>query len=309
MAAVVDDRACGKLSATEPVMKEMSMTNLRKDNMDHEFESKSPSSTSALTVDTAAKSSSELRVAGALSLRLIATVVMGLAFLAAPVTQVAAQADPSANIRKVVETWLQGRHKIDDVTQTPLKNMYEVRIGTDLMYVDSKAEYAFIEGQMIDLKSNKNLTQARVDDLSKLDFKRDLPLENAIKQVSGNGKRVLAVFEDPNCTYCKKLRADLMKMKDLTLYTFPYPILSPDSEEKARKAWCAKDRGKAWDELMVQSRVPDNDGACENPVSKVQALGRQLNVTGTPTLFFTNGKRVPGAISPQQLEQLLSESS
>ena len=240
---------------------------------------------------------------------LFAAALVGLTLWVAPATHVVAQNDPAVTIRKVVENWLQGRHTIDEVSQTPLKNMYEVRIGTDLMYVDSRAEYAFIEGQMIDLKANKNLTQARVDDLIRIDFKKDLPLEFAIKQVSGNGKRVLAVFEDPNCTYCKKLRADLMKMKDLTLYTFAYPILAPDSEVKARKAWCAKDQGAAWNEMMVQSRVPSNDGSCENPVSKIQALGRQLNVTGTPTMFFTNGKRVPGAISAQQLEKMLSENS
>ena len=240
---------------------------------------------------------------------LLTAVLLGLAMWAAPVPPAAAQNDPGITIRKVVENWLQGRHKIDEISQTPLKNIYEVRIGTDLMYVDARAEYAFIEGQMIDLKANKNLTQARIDDLIRIDFKKDLPLEFAIKQVTGNGKRVLAVFEDPNCTYCKKLRTDLMKMKDLTLYTFAYPILAPDSEVKARKAWCAKDQGTAWNEMMVQSRIPENDGSCDNPVSKIQALGRQLNVTGTPTMFFTNGKRVPGAISAQQLEKMLGENS
>ena len=240
---------------------------------------------------------------------LAATVLAGLLLSAAPVTQVAAQNDPTVTIRQVVEKWLQGRYQVDEITQTPLRNMYEVRIGTDLMYVDARGEYAFIEGQMIDLKANKNLTQARIDDLNRIDFRKDLPLEFAIKQVSGNGKRVLAVFEDPNCTYCRKLRNDLVKMKDLTLYTFAYPILAPDSEVKARKAWCAKDRSAAWNELMVQGKVPENEGSCENPVSKIQALGRKLNVTGTPTMFFTNGKRVPGAIGIQELEKLLAENS
>jgi len=240
---------------------------------------------------------------------LVAAALTGLLLLVAPVAQLAAQNDPTVTIRQVVEKWLQGRYQVDEITQTPLKNIYEVRIGTDLMYVDSRGEFAFIEGQMIDLKSNRNLTQARIDDLNRINFAKDLPLEFAIKQVSGNGKRVLAVFEDPNCTYCKKLRNDLVKMKDLTLYTFAYPILAPDSEVKARKAWCAKDRGVAWNELMVQGRVPENDGSCENPVGKIQALGRKLNVTGTPTVFFTNGKRVPGAISIQELEKLLTENS
>ena len=240
---------------------------------------------------------------------LLAAVVVSLLAWAMPAGTAVAQVDPAITIRKVVEDWLQNRHKIDEISRTPLANMYEVRIGTDLIYVDSRAEFAFIEGQMIDLKSNKNLTQARIDDLNRIDFAKDLPLEYAIKQVSGNGKRVLAVFEDPNCTYCKKLRNDLVKMKDLTLYTFAYPILAPDSEVKARKAWCAKDKGAAWDEMMVQGKVPQNEGACENPVSKIQALGRKLNVTGTPTMFFTNGKRIPGAISIQELEKLLTENS
>ena len=238
----------------------------------------------------------------------LAAVMLSLLAWALPTGVAVAQVDPTIAIRKVVENWLQNRHKIDEITQTPLANIYEVRIGSDLIYVDSRAEFGFVEGQMIDLKGNRNLTQARLDDLNRIDFKKDLPFEYAIKQVSGNGKRVLAVFEDPNCTYCKKLRADLMKVKDLTLYTFAYPILAPDSEVKARKAWCAKNQGAAWDEMMVQSRVPDNDGTCENPISKIQALGRQLNVTGTPTMFFPNGKRVPGAVSMQQLEQMLSEN-
>ena len=243
-------------------------------------------------------------------LRMLAGAALtGLLLAAAPLGQLAAQADPTPKIRQVVEKWLQGRYQVDEITQTPLKSMYEVRIGSDLIYVDARGEYAFIEGQMIELKSSRNLTQARIDDLNRIDFRKDLPLELAIKQVSGNGKRVLVVFEDPNCTYCKKLRNDLVKMKDLTLYTFAYPILAPDSEVKARKAWCAKDQGAAWNEMMVQGRVPENDGNCENPVSRIQALGRKLNVTGTPTMFFTNGKRVPGAIGIQELEKLLVDNS
>jgi thiol:disulfide interchange protein DsbC len=240
---------------------------------------------------------------------LLAAPLAGLLLWGAPMSQVAAQKDPDATIRQVVEQWLQGRYKVDEVKPTPLRNMYEVRIGTDLIYVDARGEYAFVEGQMIDLKSNKNLTQARIDEMNRIDFAKDLPLDLAIKQVNGTGKRVLVVFEDPNCTYCKKLRNDLVKMKDLTLYTFAYPILSPDSEVKARKAWCAKDQGAAWDAMMVQGKVPENEGSCENPISRIQALGRKLNVTGTPTMFFTNGKRVPGAIGIQELEKLLIENS
>ena len=237
---------------------------------------------------------------------LLAAVTVAAGFWAAVPAQ--AQQDPAPLIKTAVEKWLKGRYPVDGVRKTPMTGMYEVQVGNDLIYVDQTARYAFVEGQMVDLKDNVNLTQARMEDLLRIDFK-SLPLDLAIKQVNGNGRRVLAVFEDPNCTYCRKLRRDLVNVKDLTLYTFAYPILAPDSETKSKQVLCAKDPGKAWDEMMISGKLPDNDGSCETGVAKISELGRKLRVTGTPTIFFLNGKRVPGAISIQQLEQALKENS
>ena len=216
-----------------------------------------------------------------------------------------AQVDPKIAIRASVERWLNGRYPIEEIRKTPLANMYEVRIGTDLIYVDARGEFAFVEGQMIDLKKNANLTQARIDEVLRIDFKKDLPFDAAIKQVNGNGKRVLAVFEDPNCGYCKKFRRDLVNVKDITVYTFAYPILAADSDIKSRKALCAPDKSAAWNALMITGKVPDNDGSCETPIAKIQEVGRKLKITGTPTMFFANGKRIPGGISVEQLEEML----
>ena len=233
---------------------------------------------------------------------LLAAVTVAAGFWAAVPAQ--AQQDPAPLIKTAVEKWLKGRYPVDGVRKTPMTGMYEVQVGNDLIYVDQTARYAFVEGQMVDLKDNVNLTQARMEDLLRIDFK-SLPLDLAIKQVNGNGRRVLAVFEDPNCTYCRKLRADFDRLKDVTIYTFPYPILAPDSEVKSRKAWCAKDRAGAWNAMLARGTVPDNYGRCDNPVADVRTLGRELGIEATPTMFFPSGKRVPGAISLQQLEALL----
>lgn len=246
------------------------------------------------------------RTLGAVLSVAVVTVLM-LAVLGSSAAQ--AQRDPTQAIREAVEKWLKGRYPVETIRRTPLDNLYEVQIGTDLIYVDQTARYAFIEGQMVDLRDNKNLTQGRIEELLRIDFKKDLPLELAIKQVNGTGKRVLAVFEDPNCTYCRKLRRELVNVKDLTIYTFAFPILAPDSETKSRQALCAKDRVTAWNELMISGKVPDNDGSCATAIDKLSELGRKLKVTGTPTIFFANGKRVPGALSIQQLEQALRENS
>jgi thiol:disulfide interchange protein DsbC len=217
-------------------------------------------------------------------------------------------ADPAAQVRAAVESWLQGRFKVDGVRRSAVPGIWEVQIGTDVLYADDKGQHAFVEGQLIELKSGKNLTQERIDQLTAISFK-DLPLQYAIKQVNGKGTRQLAVFEDPNCGHCKNLRRELVNVPDVTIYTFTLPILAADSEVKARAAWCSRDKVKAWNDLMLQGKVPDNNGSCENPVAKVAELGRKLKINGTPTIFFANGKRLPGGVPGPQLLKMIDENS
>ena len=221
----------------------------------------------------------------------------------------AAAADPAMQqVRTAVDAWLQGRFKVDAVRRSPVPGIYEVQIGTDLIYVDEKGQHGFVEGQLIELKTNRSLTQERIDEITAVSFK-ELPLQWAIKQVNGKGTRQIAVFEDPNCGHCRNLRRDLMNVADVTIWTFTLPILAADSELKARQAWCAPDRVKAWNELMLQGKVPDNKGTCDNPIAKVSELGRKLKVTGTPTVIFFNGKRLLGGVPAARLNKMIDENS
>ncbi|MFT4103303.1 MAG: DsbC family protein [Burkholderiaceae bacterium] len=221
----------------------------------------------------------------------------------------AGAADPAvATVRAAVEAWLDNKTRVDEVRATPVPGLYEVRVGLEFVYVDATGQYALIEGDLIDIKGKRNLTRERTDDLLAIDFNKDLPFDLAIKQVSGNGKRVIAVFEDPNCGYCRNLRGDLNRLKDTTIYTFAIPILAADSELKARKALCAPDKAAAWNELMLSGKVPDNPGTCNTPMDKLIALGNKLNVTVTPTVFFPNGRRIRGYVPPREFEKLLEQN-
>ncbi len=236
--------------------------------------------------------------------------IIALALMLCGIAPIAAanDADPAPQIKAAVETWLQGRYKVENLRRSPVAGIWEVQVNTDLIYVDEKAMHAFVEGQLIDLKTSRNLTQERIDELTAIQFK-DLPLAIAIKQVNGKGTRRIAVFEDPNCGYCRNLRKDLVNVPDVTIYTFTLPILAADSELKVRQAWCAPDKSKAWNDLMISGKVPDNKGTCTTPVDKITELGRKLKITGTPTIFFNNGKRVPGGIPADRLNKLLEENS
>lgn len=230
-----------------------------------------------------------------------------LAGLALTICAGSALADSSteAAIKKTIESRMGENVKIDAVSKTPYSGLYEVRIGGDIVYTDAKGDYLFI-GRIIDTKTSTDLTRSRTDEINKIKFS-DLPLDSAVKMVKGNGKRVIAVFEDPNCGYCKRLRHTLSEMDNVTIYTFMYNILSEDSIAKSRNIWCSPDRAKAWDEWMLKGKAaPDAPANCTSPHDKILALGQKLKITGTPTIFFADGTRIPGAVDAKSLEAKLA---
>jgi len=217
---------------------------------------------------------------------------------------VGAQNSVEATIKKNIEPRLGGA-KIESIKETPYSGLYELRVAGDILYTDKKGEYLVI-GHVYDAKSTRDLTRERIDDINKIKFS-DLPLESAIKQVKGDGKRVIAVFEDPNCGYCKRLRQTTLKDTDnVTIYTFMYNILSDDSFVKSKNIWCAPDRSKAWDDWMINGKAaPAAAANCETPNDKVLALGQKLKIQGTPAIFFADGSRIPGAVDQATLEKKL----
>ncbi len=208
-----------------------------------------------------------------------------------------------ADIRKSVAATYGPQLKIEGVRKTEIQGLYELQVGNEVLYSDEKGNY-FVQGDIIDAKAKKNLSEARRNKLSQIKF-AELPLELAVKTVRGNGKRVFATFEDPNCGYCKKFAKELSGMTDFTMYTFMFPILSPDSMEKSKAIWCSADRAKAWSDYMVNGAIPATAN-CAAPIDKVVELGRKLNVRGTPLIVLANGERIPGAVPVAQLEQELN---
>jgi len=213
-----------------------------------------------------------------------------------------ARAD-EADIRKSVAALYGPNAKVDAVKKAGALGLYEVQLGRDILYSDEKGNY-FIQGDIVDVKAKRNLTEVRKVKLSQIKFS-DLPLDLAVKTVRGTGRRIFATFEDPNCGYCKKLAKDMVGMTDVTMYTFLIPILSADSGVKTKAISCAADPSKAWNDWMVKGTVPAA-AACETKVDKVMALAEKLGVHGTPTIFLHNGERIPGAIPAAQLEDALN---
>ena len=212
-----------------------------------------------------------------------------------------------ATIRKNLAERLPNLPAIEEINKTPIPGVWEIRINAaEILYTDSEGNY-LIQGSLFDTRNRVDLTEQRIQKLSAVDFKA-LPLKDAFKLVRGKGTRQLAVFEDPNCSFCKRFERDMLKIDDVTVHVFLYPILGPDSVKKSNDIWCARDKGKAYLDWMIRGTTPPEASCDTAAVERNVEFGRKLRVTGTPTIFFVDGTRVPGAIGAERIEAMLKEA-
>jgi thiol:disulfide interchange protein DsbC len=193
------------------------------------------------------------------------------------------------------------------INPTPWPGVFEVVMGANLAYVDESGQY-FLFGHLYDMKSQRDLSAERKDSIATIDFDA-LPLADAMKEVRGNGSRVLAIFSDPDCPYCQKLESDIRDLTNVTIYTFLMPLVSlhPAAHSKAVSIWCASDRTAAWHAMMWRGEaVPQAE--CPHPVHRNVALAERLGINGTPTLIALDGRMLPGAASKEQIEAWLQRS-
>jgi thiol:disulfide interchange protein DsbC len=194
---------------------------------------------------------------------------------------------------------------VESVARTPFAGIYEVVFNGQIAYTDEKLNFVLF-GNLVDVRAGaeRNLTRERYAQLAAQALRKSA--DNAIKRVRGNGKRVLYTFEDPNCIFCRKLQTEVMTLTDVTIYTFLYPVLGPDSVDKSRAVWCSKDRAKAWDDLMSRGVTPQG-GNCVVPFEKNHELAERFGIRGTPAIYLEDGRRVgAGYVPASELELALN---
>ncbi len=209
-----------------------------------------------------------------------------------------AASTPEAVIKNHFKTYL--GQAPDEVRKTDYGNLYEVRMGTDIVYSDPNGLY-LIAGDVIDMQSKQNLTKERVDQISRIDF-NTLPKQYAIKVVKGDGSAQMAVFSDPNCGHCKYLEKNLKKVDNVTIYMFTLPMLSDSSKTIAENVWCSDNPARSWQDWMLDGVKPKKTKVtCVLPEKEIKQLANDLGIRGTPTIFFSDGTRVPGAVEAQDI--------
>lgn len=234
--------------------------------------------------------------------------LLGLALLLrAPAAAAASPSDSAVGAR--LEQRFPGA-KIQSVSETPVAGLYEVVVDGHIIYSDASARYV-LQGTLYDTADQRNLTEERLDRLNRIPF-GELLLTEAIKIVRGTGARKLAVFEDPDCPYCRKLELEaLPRLNDLTVFVFLYPIeeLHQGATGKSVRIWCSPDRAKAWKDAVRDGVVASAPATCSNPIAAIRALGEKYRIRATPTLVFEDGSRVAGAIPASEIEHRLAAAA
>jgi len=210
-----------------------------------------------------------------------------------------------AFIRKTLKERMPHIQPIDEVKRTPMPGLFELRIdGSEIYYTDANANF-LIQGHLIETKTQRDLTEERIQKIMAVDFK-SLPFKDAVVIVRGKGERKMAMFEDPNCGYCKRFERELQSIDNVTVYLFLYPILGKDSVDKSKAIWCSKDPAKAWQDLMLRDQAPIPTGCDTTAIKRNVDFGQKQRVNGTPTTIFVDGTRISGAVEIAQIEKLLA---
>ena len=193
------------------------------------------------------------------------------------------------------------------ISETPVEGLLMVQIAGDIVYATSDGKY-LIQGRLMDMETREDLTEA-----AKTDVRREiLASVDASKQITfapEEPKYDLMVFTDIDCGYCRKLHAQMEEYNEqgiaIHYMSFPRAGVGSPSYDKAVSVWCASDPQGA----MTQAKLGGDPEAaqCENPIADQYQLGRDLGVTGTPSLLTSEGQMIPGYVPPEQLRQRLDQ--
>ncbi len=200
--------------------------------------------------------------------------------------------------------------KVDQISESPVKGLYEVVVGPNLFYISEDGRYLF-SGNLFDLQEksgNRDLTEAKMQAAR---AKAVLAVgTEVIKFTAGEENHVVSVFTDIDCGYCRKLHSEIeeyMKRGISIRYLF-FPRAGKDTESyrKAVSVWCSEDRQVALTQAKQGNTVDSRK--CPNPVDQHMELAGSLQIRGTPMIVTAGGVVLPGYVSAEDLVGVLERS-
>lgn len=229
----------------------------------------------------------------------ILTPIMAGLLMALPVSA-ATPEEVQQTIRKSLQPLMRGG-VIDQIRPSEVAGLYEVVIGTSLYYATDDGRY-LLDGTLLDLHSGRNISEIKKSGL-RMGVINDLGEDQMIIFAAAKAKHTITVFTDLDCPYCRLMHSKIKEYNDagITVRYLLYPrdVVGSASYKKAVSVWCSKEREQVF--TAVNAGKPVASLSCDNPVESTMKLGKQMGVSGTPTIFLESGDKVPGYVPPKEL--------
>jgi thiol:disulfide interchange protein DsbC len=189
--------------------------------------------------------------------------------------------------------------KVESPVETPVKDIYRVKIGGQYAYISKDGNYAFI-GELLDLESGTSLTrqvQARDNRVRLGNFPEN---DMIIFPADGDEKGVITVFTDTTCPYCKKLHKEVpaIQKAGISVRYIPFPRGNKKGGgySEMLSVWCADDKVRAMNIAngIVKEKLEKKECDADRIISAGFDLGIETGVQGTPSVFLASGSKLGG---------------
>jgi len=191
--------------------------------------------------------------------------------------------------------------QIESISPSPIKGLYEVVLGSDIIYMSGDGRYLF-KGDLLDIEKKSNLTD-QVKAISRAELLSHLHKDEYIEFAAVKPLHTIYVFTDIDCGYCRKLHEDVPALNSLGVNVryLAYPRAGVESATGQQMAavWCAEDKQDALTKAK-NSQVFDSK-TCDAPIESQYLLGRKMGVRGTPAIYLENGESLPGYMPPEKI--------
>jgi thiol:disulfide interchange protein DsbC len=217
----------------------------------------------------------------------------------------------SAELQKVRDAVSERFAEIDpqEIFESPIEGWYTIRKGAIIAYISADGRY-LLQGDMIDLQDNSNLTeQARND--ARVVMLSAVPDEDLIIFSPDKVQHSVSIFTDIDCTFCRRLHSQIDDYMDqgIEIRYFLYPRNGPTSPSwaKAENVWCADNRNEALTLAKLDKEYPTH--TCDSSiVSNHYLIGQDVGLRGTPAIVLDDGTLFSGYLPPDQLKEAIVAS-
>lgn len=210
---------------------------------------------------------------------------------------------------KRLESALNGE-KPDQIKKSPVPGLYEVVIGSEIFYLSQNGRF-LLQGDIVDLTGNpKNLTEKRRESLRIAALNKVGKKNMVVFSPDKPAKHFVTVFTDIDCGYCRKLHQEMAEYNkngiEVRYLMYPRAGIGSNSYQKAVSVWCSDNRQDSLTKAKQGQEIPQKN--CKNPVADQFQLGREMGVSGTPTIILENGQVIPGYVPADRLKTIIEKS-